>query len=562
MKFKRQKNVKRLLSLMLATVMAVGSLTACGDSETVKQAESKTESSVAASESKEAVASSEAEPESEGVTYPIEGDVTLTLAIVEEAAVTSSGAANLFETPFGKAWQEAAGVTIEVMQLADNDAMNLLLAGGDLPDLIYYRFGTLYTGGVAKAVKDKIIEPLNDYVEYLPDMMAALESDPDYIKGATTDEGDIVGAPFVRGDAVLRTSVGMMLRQDWLDDLNMDMPQTPDELYDVLKAFKDEKGAEVPMSISSGAIESQMLKEGLITSPFGLPQCDYYQEDGTVHYGFYEQEYKDVLAWLNKLYTDGLLDPNFQTIDNATRNANIMNGVSGMTCGSIGSGLGTYINTMAETDPEYNLSGLAPLVAKEGDVPMCTYYDTAVTGYFLVMTPACENKEAAAKFLNYGYTEEGQMLFNYGIEGESYTMVDGYPTYTDLIMSNPDGLTVQQAMAQYQRAWKDGPFVQQKEYIEQYYTLEQQQEALKAYTVSDAAKYQLPAITAAEEEAAEFSKLTADITAYVSEMLIKYIKGEKTLDTFETEYLPTLKGMGVERVLEIYQDALDRYNAR
>lgn len=558
----KQKNVKRLLSLMLAAVMAVGSLTACGDSEADNQAESKTESSVTSSESKESVASSEAEQVAEGVTYPIEGDVTLTFAIVEEAAVTSSGAKNLFETPFGKAWQEATGVTIEVIQMADNDAMNLMFAGGDLPDLVYYPFSSKYTGGASKAIKDKIIEPLNDYVEYLPDMMAALESNPDYIKGTTTDDGDIIGAPFVRGDIILRTSVGMYIREDWLEDLNMDMPCTPDELYTVLKAFKEEKGAEVPMSIKGWTIENQVLKEGLITSPFGLPQCDYYQEDGKVHYGFYEQEYKDVLTWLNKLYNDGLLDPNFQTLDTATSNSNIMNGVSGMSCGSIGSGLGTYINTMAETNPEYSLAGLAPLVAKEGDVPMCTYYDNAVTGNFLVITPACENKEAAAKFLNYGYTEEGQMLFNYGIEGESYTMVDGYPTYTDMIMKNPDGLTVQQAMAQYQRAWQNGPFVQQKEYIEQYYALEQQQEALVAYTASDAAKYQLPAISAAEEDAAEFSKLTADITAYVSEMLIKYIKGEKSLDTFETEYLPTLKDMGVERVLEIYQDALDRYNAR
>ena len=198
----KQKKVKRLLSLMVATVMTVGTLTACGDSEAGKQEESKTESSVASSDSKEAVASFEAESEPEGVIYPIEGDVTLTLAIMEEVAVTSSGAKDLFETPFGKAWQEATGVTIEVIQLADSDAMNLLFAGGELPDLIYYPFSSKYTGGAAKAIKDKIIEPLNDYVEYLPDMLAVLEVDPNYIKGATTDEGDIIGAPFVRGDVI------------------------------------------------------------------------------------------------------------------------------------------------------------------------------------------------------------------------------------------------------------------------------------------------------------------------------------------------------------------------
>ena len=141
-------------------------------------------------------------------------------------------------------------------------------------------------------------------------------------------------------------------------------------------------------------------------------------------------------------------------------------------------------------------------------------------------------------------------------------MVDGYPTYTDLIMHNPDGLTVQQAMAQYQRAWGCGSFIQKKEYVEQYYTMDQQKQALKAWTNSDAATYQMPSVVIAEADAAEFSKLTADINTYIGEMLVKYVSGLEPLDTFETEYLPTLKGMGVERVLEIYQDALDRYNAR
>lgn len=558
----KQKNMKRWLGLLLAGVMVVGTLAGCGSNADTKT-ESKTESSAASqSKTESSAASSEASQEAEGVTYPIEGDVTLTLAIIEEAQVTSNGAKNLFETPFGKAWQEQTGVTIEVIQMADGDAMNLMFAGGDLPDLIWYQFSG-YTGGAAKAIKDKIIEPLNDYTEYLPDMMAALESNPDFLKATTTDAGDIIGGPFVRSEEMLKTSAGMMIRQDWLDELGMDVPQTPDEVYEALKAFKEEMGAEAPLSLTgSWWLKGIALGHGLITSPFGLVKCNYYQVDGTVHYGFYESEYKDVLAWLNKLYEEGLLDPNFQTLDGATMNSNIMNGVSGMTVGSTGGNLGTYLNTMAESDPEYNLTGMAPLVANEGEVAMSTHYDNAVTGYYLTMSPTCENKEAAAKFINYGYTEAGQMLMNFGIEGESYNMVDGYPTYTDVILNNPDGLTVQQAMAQYQRAWQSGPFLQVDEYVQQYYQLDQQKEALKAWCTSDAINYQLPAVVIAEESASEFSKLTADINVYIEEMMIKYITGQESLDTFESEYLPTLQSMGVEKVIDMYQKALDNYNAR
>lgn len=85
---------------------------------------------------------------------------------------------------------------------------------------------------------------------------------------------------------------------------------------------------------------------------------------------------------------------------------------------------------------------------------------------------------------------------------------------------------------------------------------------MKAWCTSDAINYQLPAVVIAEESASEFSKLTADINVYIEEMMIKYITGQESLDTFETEYLPTLQSMGVEKVIEMYQKALDNYNAR
>lgn len=553
----KSKKVKRWLSVLLATAMMTGVMAGCGSEQqqgTGTQTSDKTTGGQQETQATE---------EAVQVTYPIEGNVTLTLAMVGESVVTSSGATDLFETPFGKAWQEQTGVTIEVIQLADDDAMNLLFAGGELPDLIYYQFGSKYTGGAAKAIKDKIIEPLNDYVEYLPDMMEALESNPDFIKQTTTDEGKIIGGPFVRGDDMLKTSAGIIIRQDWMDELGLEAPETPDEVYEVLKAFKEEKGAEVPLTFSSQfGLKTLGLNHGILTGAFGLPKCDFYQENGTVHYGFYEQEYKEVLTWLNKLYQDGLLDPNFQTIDNTSVAANMLNGEAGMTIGANGGFLGSWLNTMAETDAEYDLAGISPLVAKKGDTPMSTHFDNATNGWYLVMTPTCSNKEAAAQFINYGYTEEGSLLFNFGIEGESYTMENGYPTYTDLIMNNPEGLTAQQAMAQYQRAWYNGPFVQRKEYIEQYYVLEQQKEALKAWSNSNAAEYQMPNVVIADADAAELSKLTADINTYIDEMMVKYISGLVSLDTFETEYLPTLQSMGIERVIEIYQDGLDRYNAR
>lgn len=556
---KKGKFLKRISACLLAAALLISS--GCGSTSTTGSTAVDTmeaaEQQAAAGTESGSEAQTQAQTEAEESMYPLKEKVHLTLAMVQEAQVTAN-ATDLAATPFGQAWQEATGVELEIMQLADDNALNLLYASGELPDMIWYQG---YVGGAEKAIKDKIIEPLNDYMEYAPDLAAVMDSNDVWRKSNMTANGDIIGFPFIRGDAYLQTSAGLMLRKDWLDDLNLEVPQTADELYEVLKAFKEEKGAEVPFSAGSFWLTSIGIAQGILTSPFGLVKGDFYQVDGTVHYGYAEEEYKGVLEYLNKLYEEGLLDPNFQTVDDNTVRANMMNGQAGVTLGNTGGYMGTMLETMAD-DPDFDLAGFGPLVANSGDTAMSTHYDAALPGTYVIITPACQDKEAAVKFLNYGYTEAGNMLFNFGIEGESYTIEDGKPVYTDLIMNNPEGLTKQLALAQYTRAWQNGPFVQDKEYVEQYSNLPQQQGALASWTSSDAAKYAMPPVTVSDADATEYSKLSGDITTYISEMTIRYITGLESLDTFESGYLETLKSMGVDRLIEMQQAALDDFNAR
>lgn len=498
-----------------------------------------------------------AEPQSR---YPIAGNHKLTLAIGEETQVTAN-AATLGHTPFAQALMAATGVNVEYIHPAGTDAFNLLFASGEYPDIITYDFGS-YRGGAVKAIKDQIIYPLDDLLdEYAPALKAVLEENDLYRKSMTTSDGHIAGFPFIRGDEILLTSHGLMIRQDWLDDLGLEVPVTPDDLYNVLEAFKTQKGATVPYSTDNWSM-NMVLGEGLISSPFNLPKAEFYQLDGKVHYGYAEPAFKDVLGYLNKLYANGLLDPNYTTLDGNTKNANIMNGSSGVTNGPPGGGMGNYLQTMEEKDPKYNLTGFGPLVAAKGDIPMSTHYDNPVSGFISVITVSSANKEVAAQFLDYAYTQEGKMLFNFGIENESFTMVDGVPTYTDLILKNPDGLTMQLALAQYTRAWARDSFVQDRQYILQYMARPQQKAALEQWSNSNAVKYKIPPTTVAEADSAEYSKLMGDISTYIGEMKTKFITGIEPLDKFETEYLPTLEKLGINRVIQMQQAALDEFNAR
>ena len=327
----------------------------------------------------------------------------------------------------------------------------------------------------------------------------------------------------------------------------------------MLKAMKEEKGVEIPLSINNDTLSS-LLDRGIITSPFNLVTRDVYVDNGEVKLGFAQEEYKDVLTWLHKLYKEGLLDPNFATVDQQTVTSNMLTGKSGVSAGACGSILGTWLTTNKNVD-NYSLAGIKNLVANKGETPMFGHYNTDVVGGVTVISTECEDKEAAANYLNYGYTDEGHMLYNFGIEGKSYEMVEGKPIFTDLVMNNPDGLTIQQALSEYQLAYGNGPFVQDKDYLLQYYNTDEQKEALSKWSDNNAKNYKLPRITIGAEEVGEYSSLFSDIKTYRDEMTIKFVVGSEPLENFD-KYLNTLNSMGIERLTQIIQNAVNEYNSR
>lgn len=542
---------KKFLACLLSVVCVTSLFAGCGNTEK----ETAKESSSTSSQTEEKVTTNTVTEKEEGVTYPLKLDkeVTLTIAMIEEAQLGTQGYKDLSETPFAEEWQRATGVNIKIEQYADGTAMNLMFAGGELPDIIYFNFNS-YNGGITKALKDKIIEPLNEYMEYAPDFEAVLNSNESYMKSVTASDGSILGFPFIRGEAELLNSLGFIVRQDFLEQIGEEAPVTADDFYRVLKAFKEELNVEAPFTIFPSYLSSFGFGEGLLTSPFGLPKCDFYVDNDQVNYGYYKQEFKDVLAFMKKLYDEGLLDPNFATQDPTTMRSNIMNGVSGITMDTAGSGLGNALKTMAD-HPTFNLSGFSSLVAKEGDTAMSCMYDNPVTSYYAVITPTSKNKEVAIKFLNYGYTEEGYKLMNYGIEGENYTMVDGEVVFDKKFTESTDS----NAMVGYYRNWSGFPFVQTwlKNTL-----VEQQIQAKEAWVKADVSKYRLPAVSVAEADSSEYSKIMGDVKTYTFEMAVRFITGLEDLDNFDSVYMTELKKMGVERAIEIMQAAYDEYNAR
>ena len=495
------------------------------------------------------------------VTYPIEeAGKKLTLAW---GKIDTTFFDTLHESPMGKQWMEETGVELEFSHY-DPTQMNLMMAGGDLPDIIYFPFAANYAGGVEKAIKDGVIQtiPYEQMAKFAPDYLNYI-TEHGYLKDVTASNGEFYGFPYIRGSKWQSHYMGIILREDWLQELGMEAPETADEFYEALVAFRDKKGAKAPFSVTVDELLGHGLEYGMLTSPFGLVQSKPYHINNEVHLGYTEPEYKECLAFLNKLYMEGLLDNNFTTLDTATKNASVLSGDAGATIGLIGGGIGSLMSSAEKTDPEFDLIGTKSLVKTKGETPMSGFYDYPVSKTITVITSACKDVETALKVMNYGYTEEGSLLFNFGKEGESYTMVDGKPVYTEQMVNNPDGLTVAQALSLYCLIYGAGPFVIDDGSMSQYAARRpQQEEAYANWSVNNAADYCIPPAAVIEEaDLSEFASLYSDIDTYVKEMSLKFIRGIEPLDQYDA-YVETLRKMGTDRLKELYQNALDNYNSK
>lgn len=477
--------------------------------------------------------------------------ITCWMPLVSNASMVVS---NFGETELAKELKNRTGVEVEYIhppQGQEAEKFSIVVASSNLPDIIEYNW-LEYPGGPAKAIKEGVIIDIAQYKDKAKNLYDYLDNNNEIKKLATTDDGQLFSFPFVRGDESLNFSGGLIIRQDWLDDLGLAMPKTPDEWENVLAAFKEKKGSTAPFSFMSTSI---------FASAFNTT-TDYYVEDGKVKYGPLDEGFKPYLETMNKWYKEGLIDPSFATLDNKTVEANILNGTSGVAQGSIGSGIGKWMAS-AKTEG-YSLSGApVPVPTRDAKAKFGVYQlpVTASRTAFDAISTGCKNIDAAIKYLDYGYSEEGRMLYNFGIEGKSYEMKDGYPTYTEEITNNPDGLSMTVALAKYTRSYSTGPFIQDKRYMEQYASLPQQKEAWATWSDTDVAKYTLPHLYMKNDELTEYAQLNNDINTYVNEIVSKFIIGAEPIANYDN-MVAQLHTRGIDRMLELKQAAYDRYLAR
>lgn len=458
------------------------------------------------------------------------------------------------QTKFSQELEKRMGVKFEYQHPAQGkttEKFNIMISMGDLPDLIEYNW-TKYPGGPAKALADGVIQPL-DFENKAPNLYAYLKEHPEVDKLIKTDDGQYFGFPFIRGDRKAQTSAGIIVRKDWLDKVGLSVPETVDEWETALVAFKEKLGIKYPLCYN-GTFAVYGAIVGAYNTIDGL-----YVDNGTVKYGAAQPGYKEFVKTINKWYGMGLIAPDFATMDNKMRDSKMINGETGVVVGSMGSGLGKWMS--AATEDGYELVAAPYPTLQKGEQAEFGQMQLPNAGSYVAISRDCKNVDLAMKVLDYGYSEEGMMLYNFGIEGESYTVENGEPIYTDVITNNPDGLSMTAAMAQYIQAYNEGPFVQDVRYLEQYASLPSQKEALDIWSKTNMENHLLPTISLLPSESETLAKKISTVNSYKDEMITKFIMGIEPVDNYDN-FVSELNSRGLTEYLEKMQQAYERYQKR
>lgn len=493
---------------------------------------------------------------------PVLSELTYWVQIVSQVSATMK---SYNEIEAYKELERITGVKVDFQHPPQGqqatEQFNLMMTSDKLPDVIEYSWAG-YPGGPEKAIKDGKIIKLNDLIDqYAPNFKKVLEEHPEWKKEITTDDGSIYVFPFLRTDDKLKVFLGPTIRQDWLDKLGLSMPTTVDEWYNVLKAFKEQdpngngKADEIPLYLTKGDVDTTTAFLGA----WGI-NAGFYQEEGQVKYGPTDPRFKEFLTLMNQWYKEGLLDQDFATTDEKMLEAKITGGQIGSAVLYTGSGIGKYGTLMKDKDPNFRLVAAPYPVMNKGDKQIWGYKDHAFNGIGAAVTTSNKNPVETVKWLDYGYSEEGTLLFNFGKEGVSYAMEDGKPVFKPEVLKDPSGLPVIQSMSKHNRATFSGPFMLDIRFDQQYTTEPDQLES-KIIWAEPTMEKKMPRTTPTQSESSRYASIMTDINTYKDEMYLKFVMGAEPLDQFD-KYVKTIESMGLAEALEIQQKALERYGKR
>lgn len=544
-----KKFLKRIVSLSLASVMALG-LTACGSGGDTKR-----------------------------------GDETQTdFLVVGGMSTLSSGNDS---NPVLMKLAEDAGVEIEWDLMSDSlgEKVGVLIGGNQLPDaFIAVNFSAT---DINEYGEDGTFIDLTQYItpETMPKLSKILDEHPEIKSAITQADGKIYGLPSAEmmGTAAVGAEDDMsiyaipefsMINKTWLDELNLPVPTNLTELHDALTAFKENDmaggGQTIPMSTGydQWCWGQEIFYAGFGFTNFTSDVCAdlMANPDGTVEFVSATDKYRDAVSYFHDWYAEGLMDLEMFSQSTSQLIAKVSQGRVGVTTW-------WYIEEIAGEHAD-DFVFLPPMYGPEGTEYAQTRNvtvraGTPISSGNLNITSACGNPELLCRYFDQWYDPEVVMQLQYGPIDIYFTEKDAdgvWQTITEDEARSKFGKSSGELKGLYEVY---GPRLILPEYYNSVFYMEDRATERLNDLMNEWMPYVdstvfYPAdVTFTTEELETISRYKADFVSQVAEYEGTWLKNGGPTDDEWNAYLQMLEdSCGMSRLLEAYQAAYDRYMSK
>ncbi|SDX94833.1 extracellular solute-binding protein [Paenibacillus sp. CF384] len=410
-------NKKRILTVMLTIMVFTTLLIGCSSKDNNTAANESNDTAATANSTNSTDANNAAAETNSKPSEPI----TLTFF--------DKNTGDAFTNPVAQEVTKRTGVSVEIQQPSGNpsEKLNLMLASGDLPDIILMDRGSDI---VNKYIAAGAIIPLDDLIESLgPDVKS--QYGEVLQKTRYTDGKNYYLSNWYGMDN--SPVFGIQMRKDLLKELAPDkaeggQPFTTDEFEQLLKDFKakypniDGK-ASIPLTLNA---ENMGAVLGTFKGMWGMKA--YYEDGGSLKFDVKDPKYREMILYMNKLYREDLIDHEWAVNKTQTWEQKLSNGFVFSTASAYwdpGNANNALLKAGGADKQLFSYKVVAPGV----DPGATTFGPRSPLGWdAIAISKNNKHPEETMKFINFLASEEGQYLLMWGIEGQTWDMKDGKHT--------------------------------------------------------------------------------------------------------------------------------------
>lgn len=531
-----------------------------------------------------------------------------TLAVAEEKVTVSllttrnSTATNDIEDVwFFKYLAQKMNVDFELEQTLETDQrISLMFASDSVPDLVW-GIGLSNNDVMVYGVQEGMLLNWKDLItpELMPNTYQAMQDYPDAFTASTAPDGNIYTLPMITGSSYyantgsFSAAIRMYINKDWMDACGItELPTTLDEYLEVLRTFKEKD----PMGLGENNIPLIGNQEkdktfvwnalgfhGTATQAYGT---SFDLKDNQLVLPCYTEEAKEFITFYNTLYNEGLISPDYFTLDQTAARGLMASGV----CGVLGD---STLTAIGDAWPSW--VALSPLTSDVNDLAVAAFNPGYSVGQ-LYASAYTEHPEVLARIVDYMYSDEGALYYFYGpMKGteETLGMVDGWyydennRITTDKVV-NGEFTDISEYAYQYIKSYSSAPgrfdhYSQtaaamagiefpgkEMTIVDKLTGAEIPSLIMDVYTddnndghwritqseamIDHLTAVRLPDVYLTAEQNQRVADLSTVINDYVTAESAKFIVGTRPLSELDA-YFEELKSLGIEEYIAIYQEA-------